>query len=793
MDKNNIQFSNEKLTLEGDSFFYQILTSAERISIINSYLYNRRINEDSIWGLTNEILFDNIELAKIILDYFIGRPHLYDYYKKEILTYIFNSLFNIKYYQINDNLKEEFYNRVQRACEFIIGKYGLYSDIKENINEEILEFFKFDEIAVEVLSPKISVIISVYNVEKYLRECLDSVLNQTLRSLEIICVNDGSTDNSLSILKEYQNHDSRIKIITKENHGLSSARNAGLNLASGKYVYFIDSDDYIECDALNELYDLAINKDLDMVLFKLISFWDDSKERFISPYLEMAFLKGLVGDNVFSFNDLGSRLYDLAVVVPGVLFKRDLISDLRFPEGLIFEDNVFFTEAVLKAKWIYFHDKHLYNYRMRNESITNSGSNFSDIIEIRNMVNDIAKKYDYFDSCLYSKKLYGIVSRFSQVSDENKKDFFTKIKEDFINHQEEYESSDEFNNLPINEKSIFYAGLNANNYVEFEKMASDNNLKISVIIPIYNVENYLSQCLDSVLNQSLKDLEVICVNDGSTDNSLKILESYAEMDSRVKIISQENNGPGNALNNGLKYANGKYVLFVDSDDFISKNSLEKVLNNAVSNNSDIVLFNNQEFDEIENTVRPYSYIPENYFANVNYNHFTFTFKDIKNTVLNTYFSAASKLFKKEFLEKNNLSFPEETVFEAILFHVKTMLCAKSISFLPEVAYNYRISFLASIMHDKTNSFDIFNVIDSVELFLIDSNLFNEFQNEFIFFKITQLIQHTDLNASNDFFQLAKKELFRLKNFTDILPDYKKTKFYQIINSNDFDEYYLLSN
>ena len=105
--------------------------------------------------------------------------------------------------------------------------------------------------------PLVSVLIPVYNVEKYLERCLDSILKQTLTKIEIICVNDGSTDNSLSILKEYQKKDSRIIIVNKENGGLPSARNAGLDRAEGKYVGFVDSDDYIEPNMFQKLYDTA--------------------------------------------------------------------------------------------------------------------------------------------------------------------------------------------------------------------------------------------------------------------------------------------------------------------------------------------------------------------------------------------------------------------------------------------------------------------------------------------------------------------------------------------------------
>ncbi|WP_407376033.1 glycosyltransferase family 2 protein [Methanobrevibacter sp.] len=470
LDENNISFPNGNLIHEDNPFFYKAVTYAKRISIIGDYLHNRRRRHGSIMTLNNERLFDNIEVCYLILDVFLENFQLYQYYKKELLNYIFDTL-NYKYNQIEDQFKEEFYKQVQEVYKNFITDYALCEDISNHVDKTILDKFKFGEIVENINhKPKISVIIPVYNTEKYLKECLDSVCNQTFDDIEIICVNDGSMDNSLNILKSYWRHDSRFTIVSQENKGLSSARNTGLNQARGEYVYFIDSDDYIENTALAELYELSESKELDMNIFKIISFRDDSKEKFTLPYFEMEFLKDIVGEDVFSFKDLGIRMYDLAVTVYGVLFKRDLISDLRFPEGLIFGDNVFFTEAVFKAKRIYFYDKHLYNRRIRNGSITNSGSNFSDTIEITNMIIDLAKKYNNFDSYLYSKKLYRVRNRFLQVSDENKEEFFRKIQKDFFEHQEEYESSEDFNNLPDGQKSIFYAGLNAKNYKEFEDM-----------------------------------------------------------------------------------------------------------------------------------------------------------------------------------------------------------------------------------------------------------------------------------------------------------------------------------
>ena len=128
-----------------------------------------------------------------------------------------------------------------------------------------------------------------------------------------------------------------------------------------------------------------------------------------------------------------------------------------------------------------------------------------------------------------------------------------------------------------------------------------NNPKVSVIIPVYNAERYLKQCLDSIINQTLKEIEIICVDDGSTDSSLEILKKYEKKDGRVQIIQQKNQFAGVARNNGLKIARGKYVFFIDSDDFCEISLLNSVFLVAEKNNVDIVAFDHYLYDEKNKT------------------------------------------------------------------------------------------------------------------------------------------------------------------------------------------------
>ena len=126
--------------------------------------------------------------------------------------------------------------------------------------------------------PQISVVLPVYNVEEYLRQCLDSLANQTFEDFEVICVNDGSGDSSLSILEEYASEDERFKIISQENKGLSGARNTGMDYIKGKYTIFVDSDDWLELNALEKLYNKITALDSDILMYKFRFFNQDSEQ-----------------------------------------------------------------------------------------------------------------------------------------------------------------------------------------------------------------------------------------------------------------------------------------------------------------------------------------------------------------------------------------------------------------------------------------------------------------------------------------------------------------------------------
>lgn len=318
--------------------------------------------------------------------------------------------------------------------------------------------------------------------------------------------------------------------------------------------------------------------------------------------------------------------------------------------------------------------------------------------------------------------------------------------------------------------------------------------EISVIIPVYNVEKYLKECLDSICNQTFRDIEIICVNDGSSDSSLDILNDYAKNDDRIRIISQKNQGLGAARNTGFRYAQGNYVYFIDSDDYIELDTLEKLHSNAVSNDSDIVLFKFQTVDDFKNIHRRgLEFKIDEIFGDIDYENFTFTYKDAGRHIMNSAFSACLKLYRKQFIDTVDFTFPVGLNFEDVPVHVKVMIEAKRISFVPESLYNYR-SNPNSILNSTAKGFDIFEIIDLVEDYLKKSNHYDELENEFIFFKIAQILVYLKSENSEEYFQKAKREFEKITiKDKRTLKKYALNGYNLVLNSNDIVEYHSKKN
>lgn len=392
--------------------------------------------------------------------------------------------FNLDPYSVKNSLHHFSYIEKKVGIKESIGKKFVFDKTKDTQNVIFNSYhyqnvisknnYEFNVYYFNNFRTKVSVIIPVFNVEKYLKECLDSVCSQTLKDIEIICVNDGSTDSSEQILKEYSKKDPRIRIFSQENKGPGGARNTGLDNSQGEYIYFIDSDDYIEPNGLSEMYIQAKTKNLDMLKFNLMTFDEETGEnKKLYQRIKPAFLKEL-GDRIFDYKTIKSDVYTLSPNMQSTFFRTELVKNIRFPENIIFEDNIFLIESLLNSKRVYYYDKFLSTKRERKNSITNSsGEQFLDIIEIRNDIVDLAKKYDFYEEykfTIYSRKYMFIKLLFLKTEDPYKQRFFEKIKQDCIDKKEEYETEKIFNILDNKSITIFNSALKAKDYMEFEEL-----------------------------------------------------------------------------------------------------------------------------------------------------------------------------------------------------------------------------------------------------------------------------------------------------------------------------------
>lgn len=508
-------------------------------------------------------------------------------------------------------------------------------------------------------TPKVSVIIPVYNVEEYLRECLDSVVNQTLKEIEIICVDDGSTDKSLEILKEYAKKDNRITVITQKNLHAGVARNAGLAVARGEYVHFLDSDDFFELNMFEEMYNKAKKDKSDIVVCENAVY--DSLSQKVTRFVRIDDRFAEVSP--FSPETFKDILFNFTNPNPWTkLFSRDLFVkyDLYFEKYTRCNDITCVCSALAVAGKISTIQKPFAIYRSNQKN------------------NVTAKRADNIDCFLYAAdKLEKNLKRLN-LYNSFKDAFINRIKSSF-----KWECSVCSNEQLENVKKM------AQKFLSTELYNVLYVPKFSVIIPVYNTEEYLSQCLESVINQSLKDIEIICINDGSSDNSLKIMQQYADADKRIIILNQKNCGLATSRNNALKIVRGEYCDFLDADDFLVPDALEKLYNYAVKHDLDMLAFSGYNFynnsDELlENLYWNFRWLPENWNKEI------FTYKDCSDFMHLMAVSSCLTVYKTSFILKNNIRFPDGLVYEDNIFWTVAFTSGARYGILREKLYRRRL-------------------------------------------------------------------------------------------------------
>ncbi len=310
--------------------------------------------------------------------------------------------------------------------------------------------------------------------------------------------------------------------------------------------------------------------------------------------------------------------------------------------------------------------------------------------------------------------------------------------------------------------------------------------KVSVIIPVYNVEQYLRQCLDSVVNQTLKDIEIICVNDGSEDDSLSILTEYAAKDKRMIVLNQENRGAGAARNRGLKMAKGKYLSFLDADDFFELNMLKEAYSRCKKENADICIYKvNRYHEPIKNT------LTTDYAFNQNYlpKHVLFSYKDMPKYIFNTFHNwPFNKLFSKKMIDDNNLFFQEIKRTNDLLFTCTALVTATRITILNKILVYYRTGIEGSSQATNYEApLEFYKAFISLKHKLMNMGIFDEVEQSFVNHALSGCIYNLNSLDTTESFVLLYNKL-KNKYFKELgITKHPLSFYYSSQNYNLYNE------
>ena len=315
----------------------------------------------------------------------------------------------------------------------------------------------------------ISVILPVYNSEKYIRKAIESVLEQTFTDFKLIIVNDGSTDNTSSIINEFD--DSRIKVINQENMGPGAARNNALRIVDSDYVMFLDSDDWYHERALEISYNEITKHDADMTFFQMINY--NNGKVYENDWFDLKTFDESFENRAFSPSETPGSIFDLSVGVCQKIYSREFLDEInaKFPEGIFFEDMPFFYYVYLKARRISIIKKHLYYRRKHDESITHVvDEKFLDTVAAGQVLMRIFIEngwYDMYKFDLLAYKINGPRFALRDLPLKCKSPMFKLIKEDYMQIKDSKYYQDFMDNLGPVKRKFFLDVIASDDYDEF--------------------------------------------------------------------------------------------------------------------------------------------------------------------------------------------------------------------------------------------------------------------------------------------------------------------------------------
>lgn len=520
----------------------------------------------------------------------------------------------------------------------------------------------------------VSIIVPIYNLEGLIPKCINSIIAQTNANWELILVDDGSTDSSLAICTNFASSDNRIKIISQQNSGAAAARQTGVNIAMGEWITFVDGDDILPPDAISLLITATLeDNDADIIAGNVTTQLPTQK---ISNH----------SDSKTSCNSdeyISLLLKDLANYGPyGKLFKRELFDKACWDSNIPlsnYEDLLMLVSlSSVASKIIIRNDLNVYTYVLRNDSASKSHLSATEcqilFDNLSPLVNDretffLFRLRRIYDNCIVNgEKLY------------YRSDLIQNLLKDRNKHK--LSGHDRLILLMLYSKRLRHIVSKRHSAnIEMRK-----GISVSIIISAYNEEKNIARAIKSATAQSLKDIEVIVVNDASTDKTADIVSSFAATDNRIRLISHDTNmGLNNTRITGLNAANGEFITFMDGDDTIEPFAAEKLYQQAIDSTCDIIAMGTRRVTRFLRLKLPF-FSPAKAFNKQQYNT-----QDLLPLLLGKSgisLSLCDKLYRRELLLSLNLK--GETLFmgEDMLTNLRIFNGKAKISWIDYIGYNW---------------------------------------------------------------------------------------------------------
>lgn len=502
----------------------------------------------------------------------------------------------------------------------------------------------------------ISIIVPIYNTEKYLHECLDSILNQSYTNFEVLLINDGSTDSSGTICQEYVERDSRFRYFEKDNGGVASARNLGLERSEGTYITFIDSDDWVEFNYLEVLYTALKENDTDVAISTYKRFAQDGVFYLRSYSKENDEFLNIGKRNRNSFLEILPKLGELDhsfYSISSKLIKREIIGNLLFDEQVSYaEDLNFFFRLYLGVESVVYVRDYTYIYRTHDAS---TSQNFNELKALHEL--------EIFKRMFQQIEKMGITTF----------QYFRRLKNLVASRIAGFPTS-----KAIREYESFVS--------EVRERVTYPQPLISLVVPIYNVENYLWSCLDSIAKQTYSNIEILLVNDGSPDGSATICQEFVAKDSRFHYIEKENGGLSDARNAGIAESKGEFLSFVDSDDWIEPTYVEDLYRAALFNDAEVVVSNYQEFHQERNVYLIHLF--EDYYETHYSGEEVIQQLPLLERKDFSFTTSWGILFARRLFD--TISFPKGKTIEDTRTNYRLFAESSRLTYIHKVLYNYRV-------------------------------------------------------------------------------------------------------